>query len=95
MVGPIINILPFLKSWGGVLLSFAAWVRISLLSGFPTSAIAQALYGAVLRDLSRAGWDISLSLTFYCVFISLLLFYCMYVLLLILPVKKHYFLDHL
>ena len=47
-----------------MLLSFAAWIQLSVLSGYPKSAIYRALQGAVSRVLSRTPWDTALSLSF-------------------------------
>ena len=48
-----------------MLLSSAAWIQLYFLSSYPKSAIHCALQGAILRELSRTPWDISLSLSFY------------------------------
>ena len=39
------NVLPFLCSRGSMLLSFIAWIQLSVLSGYPESAISRTLYG--------------------------------------------------
>ena len=47
-----------------MLLSFAAWIQLSFLSGYPKSTIHRALQGTIPRVLSSIPWDIFLSLSF-------------------------------
>ena len=57
IIGSIVNVLPFQSSWAGLLLSFAAWSHLSLLSDYPKSCIARALFAVVLRVRSCTPWD--------------------------------------
>ena len=58
IVSAVLNVQPFLHSWLGVLISITAWCQISLLSGYPRSAVLRALHSAVPRIVSRTPWDV-------------------------------------
>ena len=76
MVGSIVNVLPFVSSWRGILLSFASWIQMDLLCRFPKSSVARAFHVAVPRMLSRIAWDITLPRMFHRVGYPPVLTYC-------------------
>ena len=58
IVSVVLNVQPFLHSWGGILISITTWCQISLLSGYPRSAVLRALHPAVPRIVSRTPWEV-------------------------------------
>ena len=58
IVSAVLNVQPFLHSWLGILINITAWCQISLLSGYPRSAVLRAPHSAVPRIVSRTPWDV-------------------------------------
>ena len=53
-VSAILNVQNFLNSSSGVLLSVATWCQISLLLGYPQSAVLRVLHSALFTAWSTA-----------------------------------------
>ena len=49
----LINALPFIRSWGALLLSCAAWINMVLLCGHSTAVTLRAAHRALTRVLAR------------------------------------------
>ena len=49
----LVNALPFIRSWGGVLLSAAAWISLGLLSGHTAAVTLRAVHRALTRVVAR------------------------------------------
>ena len=54
----LINILPFIRSWGALLLSCAAWVNMGLLSGRSTAVALRAAHWVLTRVVARTPYAI-------------------------------------
>ena len=55
--GVLSNARPWCKSWGGELLSVAAWLQVSRLSGFSVCQVARAAHAAIVHSLSTNPHD--------------------------------------
>ena len=54
----LINALPFIRSWGALLLSCAAWINMGLLCGHSTAVTLRAAHRALTRVLARTPYAV-------------------------------------
>ena len=54
----LVNCLPFVRSWGGLLLSCAAWINMGLLCGHSTTVTLRAAHRALTRVVARTPYAI-------------------------------------
>ena len=61
--GGLCNVLPFLGTWSGLLVSATAWMQVALLSAYPAHVVRSSMICAMVRVLARTVWDVDMSIS--------------------------------
>ena len=61
--GGLCNVLPFLGTWSGLLLSATAWMQVGVPSSYPPHVVRSSMICALVRVLAHTVWDVDLSVT--------------------------------